>query len=388
MKRLPDSSTAGLVLLLVLGLLVTGTFPARAADFSAADEGELAAAISAANDAGPGTHRITLTADIALTGALPALDNADAATIVIQGEGHTLTGDDAHTVLVVQSGTTATFVRLTVTGGRGSEGPSADWGGGIYNEGNLRLERVTLSGNAAASGGGAANVSEGGRKAVLTVIQSTVRGNTAGSAGGLANVAGSGGDAALTLVNSTVSGNLATDGPGGGLANTAAGGSAGTILLYATLAANAAASGGGNLHVEGTGGASTAHMAASLIGRAAGQGAACAAAGGYLTSTGFNLDEDGTCGLTLPSDYPKAIANLMPLAAGPGDDTATHALGFGSMALDGVPRIAVGCGGVYAVDQRGRPRPETSGGRCDIGAYEAETTPAAGYWQFAPFVGR
>jgi hypothetical protein len=91
---------------------------------------------------------------------------------------------------------------------------------------------------------------------------------------------------------------------------------------------------------------------------------------GPITSIGYNLDSDGTCDLTSGGDKSNNHdAKLGPLQDN-GGPTLTHALLFGSPAIDaGDPN---GCtdpsGNLLTTDQRGFPRPYN--GQCDMGAYE------------------
>jgi hypothetical protein len=77
-----------------------------------------------------------------------------------------------------------------------------------------------------------------------------------------------------------------------------------------------------------------------------------------------NLDSDGTCGDAVQS----ANINLGPLQDN-GGPTETHALLFGSDALDMGDSAICAAAPVNNVDQRGMARPQGPG--CDIGAYEA-----------------
>src|SRR5205085_2496965 len=101
--------------------------------------------------------------------------------------------------------------------------------------------------------------------------------------------------------------------------------------------------------------------------------------GGAATSAGFNLDSDGSCGLSGAGDIPSGLANLGPLQVNAPGHTTTHALLSGSQAID-----AGNCsGGTITADQRGVARPQ--GPACDIGAFELEQTvvvyPFSGFFQ-------
>ncbi len=90
-----------------------------------------------------------------------------------------------------------------------------------------------------------------------------------------------------------------------------------------------------------------------------------------ITSAGYNLDSGTSCALAGTGDL-VGVNPLLGALASNGGPTQTHALQSGSPALNaGNPG---GCrdanGAALSIDQTGRARPETAGGRCDIGAYE------------------
>ena len=91
---------------------------------------------------------------------------------------------------------------------------------------------------------------------------------------------------------------------------------------------------------------------------------------GVVTDDGYNVDDDGTCGFTLPSlsDYATLSTTLGPLANN-GGTTETIALLAGSPAIGYVH--AADC---PTADQRGYTRPAP----CDIGAYDSVGTPPSG----------
>ena len=83
----------------------------------------------------------------------------------------------------------------------------------------------------------------------------------------------------------------------------------------------------------------------------------------YMTA-GYNLGGTVDCGLTKPTDQQNVNPRLGQLRDN-GGPTDTLALGAGSPAIDRVP--AARC---PMIDQRGKPRPDQTERKCDIGAYE------------------
>lgn len=214
----------------------------------------------------------------------------------------------------------------------------------VAGSGNLTLNATTISGGRLGSGGGIFN------QGTLTLNNSTVSGNTAPLDGASSNGGGINNVGTATLNNSTVSGNIARN--GGGIS------SFGTLTLNnSTLSGNTGESGAG-LRVR----IGTATLNNSIVANQA-AGADC---DGTFTSAGYNLDSDGSCGLAATGDIPSGMANLGPLQVNAPGNTATHALGAGSHAID-----AGNCsGGAITIDQRGVARPQ--GAACDIGAFELE----------------
>ena len=344
--------------------------------YTPGNEGQLNAAIACVNAAGGGTHTITLSADIDLTGPAASLSNAAAAEIILDGASHTLDGNRKGTVLTILGPTRARVRDITITGGQGSSGPTDNWAGGIFNTGRLVIENSTLFANIATRGGGIVNYG-GGAVAELTIIRSTLLSNVATEmGGGIANVGANDGSTTLRVENATLSGNYAVAG-GGGLFNEAAGGDATAVFAYATLAINTATSGGGGIHVTGSDGRSAVSLSATIISNGLGAGPDCAMPSGSILSNGYNLAGDGTCNLNQTGDQPTANAGLLPQSITPPGDTATHALGVGSAALNRIPAGSTGCGVGFAIDQRGAPRPHPAGEFCDVGAYESQTEPEA-----------
>jgi hypothetical protein len=281
-------------------------------------------------------------------------------------------------------------------------------GGGIYarasNSGggvSLWIVDSTVSGNRATGDYGGGIFAYASTGAVGTrIIRSTVSFNSAPTAAGLFNLGAQ--DAApvrsatafatATIENSTFSGNVALE-EGGAIGNYTliwpyperwsqwpeAGASIGPAapkplppgigfgqvkLVNSTITGNGAGRGSGIFNGE----LGQVEMSGTIVSDNRPDGGDCA---GGIGSLGYNLDGDGTCGLGQPTDLPRAEADLQLLAPRPPGVTATHALGPNSAARDRIPAGAMGCGAA-ATDQRGVPRPQPAGGRCDMGAYEVE----------------
>ncbi len=199
----------------------------------------------------------------------------------------------------------------------------------------------------------------------LVLLGSTVSDNHAIHAGGgIFNIFGT-----ATLLNTTISGNSAEY--AGGVENLA-----GTLALaFATVAGNSASSFGGGLYTSGYKDApGTTTLGQSVIlGNSAPRDEDCGAAQAafaVLTSVGYNVvgtvtgcPSGGTGDTTANS--PASV--LKEVLADNGGPTRTHALVFGSPAINRVPCI-------NTIDQRGVARPQNS--NCDSGAFEATTVAA------------
>jgi hypothetical protein len=260
------------------------------------------------------------------------------------------------------------------------------YGGGIanyYDGATLRLTNSTVSGNQATYtygpyycyaycfGGGIDNCD-----GTVTLTGSTVSDNQATGCyenwgGGIDNYNYYGG-ATMTLTNSTVSGNQATSSDqnwGGGIGNYD---DATLTLTHCTVSDNQAS--GGTLN-EGGGidNYATVTLISSIVANSP-SGGDCF---GPISSGGYNLDSDGSCGLAGPGDQSGVNPLLGPLQDN-GGPTFTHALLPGSPAIDQIPNGINGCGTTITTDQRGEVRPADGDGdctaRCDIGAYELSAT--------------
>jgi hypothetical protein len=197
--------------------------------------------VTSTADSGPGTLRaavatantstipveidfeLTMGAEITLKSGQLELSNTTV-PIAIDGPGAglTISGNNASRVFLIDPNVTASISGLTITGGNPpSPGPySLPEGGGVYNQGALTLEDVTVSGNTAmnnsdvtGAGGGVFNASS----ATATLINCSITGNIAGTEffGGFG--AGLFNAGTMTATGCTVSGNVGV--LGSGLAN-------------------------------------------------------------------------------------------------------------------------------------------------------------------------
>ncbi|AKF09887.1 Alkaline phosphatase [Sandaracinus amylolyticus] len=257
----------------------------------------------------------------------------------IDGEGRlVISGADAHVPLTVAAGITATIRRLTIERGR-----SPAFGGCIDVAGTLDLERSTIRGCEAASGGTGIWVRGGGR---LRATASTIAGNRGGVEGAIAVH----GIAELT--------NVTIDAPHRGIV-ARFGGSA--TLTHCTIVAGsgepAFAVAPGDTLTIGHSLLSSAPSAPAVTGT------------GTFVSQGYNLFH------AAPALAPTGVLTGNQVATpllGPlvdnGGPTATRALLACSPGID-----AGATSGGPTTDQRGQPR--LAGGARDVGAYESTQRP-------------
>lgn len=310
----------------------------------------------------PGTSHdiIYLVEDITLSEPLPLING----TITVEGNGHTISGDDRFQIFVV-AGRTLTLRNLTLT-----EGYSDRDGGAILlqSDAKLALENVTFRENNAKHGGAISTV---GFRGSLSVRNSVFEGNTAGTGGG-----------AILLNGGTlnVSGSMFTDNEAvhwGGAIETLNGkasvsnstfhwneaGSAGAILVsgatttltHLTLVDNQARWGeGDSIHKRG----GLVYLRNSIV---VGSGGGLDCTGGLDASAG-NFSWDGSC-----SPLPGGDPMLGELTGSPSYFPL----------LEGSPAVgAADSKFCLETDQAGNARP--IGGGCDIGAFESATAaPAA-----------
>jgi hypothetical protein len=292
---------------------------------------------------------------------------------------------------------TLNVVDSTVSGNTDSAGGQ---GGGIYNDGTVTVTNATVAANTAEGGGQGAGIYSDG---TANVTDSTVSGNTAPDGGQGAGLYNSG---TAIVTDSTIADNALpgpSAGEGAGIYNSGA-----AIVADSTISGNAAPSGGqGGGFYSGPGQvlqllqssalssgqrinqqclnncnqqAQSAVLAGDILATPGGAPAGGECAGGGFTDAGYNVDDDGTCGLSDPSISDSAtIDSFLGSLADNGGPTDTIALLPGSPAAPDpaqavIPASFTASGlttsSCSQFDQRG----VGWGTPCDMGAY-ALTTP-------------
>jgi CSLREA domain-containing protein len=222
-------------------------------------------------------------------------------------------------------------------------------GGAIFSDGSgaqVNLEDSSFIGNVAGEGGAVYS------RGITTISGSTFSSNNSTYSPGALN------SSLLVLKNSTFSQNS-----NGGLATTGVD----AWVLSSTFYDNN--TGAANItKISGT----TTIKNSILVSLSGGTNCS-----GTITSGGYNLDNNSTCGLSGTGDQ-SGVDPMLGQLLDNGGPAHTHALKYGSPAIDaGNP---AGCtddlGSPILTDQRGNPRSIDGNvdgtARCDIGAYEAE----------------
>jgi hypothetical protein len=311
-----------------------------------------------------GTYTLTL----AGTGDFGDLDIASDMTIKGAGARTTkVVGGSSfdNRIFQVQPSVNATVSGLTITGGKLPAAPFA--GGGVANEGNLTLDKVSVTKNTAPQAGGifSQNSDTTTNGSSLKLTNSTISRNSAvGSGfdftgGGLWVVNGG----TATITNSTISGNRA-DGIGGGVL---AEDGAHINILNSTIASNSSPVVGGGIAAAFSG---THVLVKNTIVSANTQtncGTTAHLSDG-ISSQGHNISSDNSCHFTQTGDTQNTNPRI-GLLANNGGPTDTRALLTGSPAIDTATN-----NGCPPKDQRGKARPKDGNGDgnaiCDKGAYE------------------
>jgi uncharacterized repeat protein (TIGR02543 family) len=323
-------------------------------------------------DLAPGIYQPASETSFTISTSITVQSTTPGSTVTLEGNGAG--------VLAVNSSLTATVSGVSI-----EDGSAVTDGGGIYNSGTLTIADSTISGNAAQyAGGGIYN------SGTLSVEDSTISGNNAGGGGGIYN------SGTLSVEDSTIFDNTAIvcldgevstgqscvaplDGGGGGVYNQ------GTATIEAsTIMGNSVATGyagafGGGINNSAD---SPLTLAADIIASQS-AGGDCSNYADTVTDAGYNVDDDGTCGLsvsndsisdsTVIDDYLGTLGpnggptETVPLLATPSPTTSSADPAFGvipstfdlPVAVNGV---ALACS---IPDQRG----VTPDQPCDIGAF-------------------
>ncbi len=262
---------------------------------------------------------------------------------------------------------------MTIATSRITGNVSLDNAGGIENTaGTLVIDNSTIANNTATTddgGGISTNTRRRLAAPVTTIRNSTISGNSAGGNGGGMFAEGRTGiDVAVTVSNSTISGNSAGD-EGGGIQLVGRPGTPGRLAISnSTVTGNAAVDRGGaidareaELRIDNSIVAGNAAANLNELGQASGV---------VFAANSFNLiGENGDAG-GFPVAGNIVLAGSIDTVLGPladnGGPTFTHALTFGSPAIDTAdPAFAA----PPDTDQRGFQR--VFGGGLDIGAFES-----------------
>lgn len=335
----------------------------------------------------------TLTAEYSNnTGLPPIVAAGTAGTLTINGNGATITralGNAFFRIFTIYPLADLTLNQLSIT-----HGASFTNGGGLYNEGTLALNEVTVSDNEAmffGTGGGIHSADSFPAPtyeripATLTITRSTISGNQADSGGGIYNAS------TMTIRESTLSGNEANN-FGGGIANFS-----GTLdVVNSTISGNIVSetsNGGGAIYmrdsaqvrlwnstiaynIAGTAQRSgiwqaggTLTIRNSIVANNSGTNN-CLFTGGTQAENGYNIDNGASCGFGGLYGF-STNPQLAPLTNN-GGLTQTHALLPGSPAINaGTNAEAVDqTGAALTTDQRGAGFPRINNMTVDIGAFE------------------
>ncbi len=295
----------------------------------------------------------TYTDNIVLNKSLTFI-GAGASTTVLDGGG-------SSNVLWIGGGNTVTLSGITIQNGSASEGA------GIYNYGTLSLTQVIVTNNTASSLGG--GILNGG---VLTITNSTISNNTSTSQGaGIFNTGGQLWLDKVAIVNNDANGNTGgihnQSGGTADLTNVTISGNNGYGMLSTASAVITATNSTIANNQWGVINYATVILKNTILAANTGNsGFNCGDT--TITSLGYNIDDDGSCGFSGTGDLSGKDPQLLPLGDY-GGDTQTHALPLTSPAVDAGTNS-----GCPATDQRGTTRPQDGDGdltaTCDIGAYE------------------
>ncbi len=328
------------------------------------------------------TEAGTASGTITLAGELPSV----VSVIVIEGNGFTVDGNGEYQIFDVFTNGDLTINRLTLSNASGGSGDGgaviqssdsvltinnsrisnsgADSGGGLYIDGGTAtVANSTISDNTVTDSGSGVYIVSG----TVTITNSSISSNTAAENGGGLYIE----DGTVTIANTTISENIVRGAKlhlGAGLFV-----SDGTVTLtHVTIVNNTVDDGkedtsnvGGGLFLDG----GTLNLRNSLLSGNKGDDCTESHKAGLSENSG-NFIADGTCAPQTVGA--QAAAETDPLAALSGNPMLGKAMGspayvplkMGSPAIDTADEDYC-----EETDQAGTERPQMKG--CDIGAYEA-----------------
>jgi hypothetical protein len=333
------------------------------------------AAVSGVITVAPGTYVESLALDKSLT--IQGRNGAAASTII------KASGAGIGTAVVIYPATTVTLADVTISNGNALS-TNYGYGGGVFNEGALTMQRCIVTNNHADySGGGVVNYVD----ATMVLEDTSIANNTADQAAGVENdgtmtinrcavysnvavgaAGGIGNTDSLSIVNSTIGFNQAAQ--GGGLYNSMGR----TALTNVTISANSATDGGGIANLSSIAFPDGGVVSDNSVVAGNGAGNGPDISGEFVSNMGYNFigndqganvgnehgDHIGTA--TQPLD-----ARLGPLADN-GGYTPTMNPAANSPLIDAGPGPSDTPYTYPSTDQRGIARP--IGAKSDIGAVE------------------
>jgi CSLREA domain-containing protein len=295
------------------------------------------------------------------------------------------------------TGVTLTVQNSSITGNSAGAGSGLGSGGGIYritkatdNTSSSRIQNTEISGNTARNfGGGIYSQSDGPLDVQGSLVSANHALNQRG--GGIAADSQTIAAGHLNLSNSTVTGN-SSNADGGGIQ---AGGITGAInvsLLFSALAQNSGGP-GTEIQISGNSGPKPQLTIEGNLIAATNPASmhACSDDGTNFMTTvdnGYNVSTDPTdaaasappggengCGIAAPlqpGDRTSVSGPAVNPLADNGGSTMTMQPTAASLAIDNMPNsVCIALNPAVTTDQRGYPRPDSAGGNCDSGAYEA-----------------
>ena len=382
-------------LFVMIALLVLSTISSYARDLSVSSYNELANAIRIANDG----DTVTLTGDITMTDHPPHIDKR----ITVDGNGHTISGDDRYRIFVVAQSGDLTVRNLNLKNGKAPDRvlhcvevneDNDAFGGAICNLGRLSIGDSSFQDHTAGHGGGAIfnygetdismssfssnSARDGGaiyNSGSLTISGGSFSEHTVTQGGGAIFNSG---NASFTISNSNFSNNSA-GAAGGAIVNTGTG-----TVSHSSFTENSADFGGAVFNLSETtiansrfsrnladdgGGAISNLGQATVINATITSNSATELGGGILVATGPRSASSLTLRNSIIADNEGGDCYV--------ETTSTLAASMSNYIQDGSCNTTWS-GRHASVDDGFCPAARLSDGGCDIGAMDSGGTPAIG----------